>query len=283
MQTPETVVQLIKFVKDECGLVIQVFEPSAKPGGLKRIHGSTRLCSLDEFNRAEKPFRLPALRAEMTVEEAESAFQAAWGLRVEILLLRKGSKTRRVRRAKDMHPIGSESIGFRLNGGGRRKTDGPPRAPRVFISYRREGGSELAQLVCQFLEDKGVPTFLDVESLGAGRFAAQIRDEIEQSTHVVVVCTPGALDPRPGVEDWVHAELELALQHRSILIPFLSARFEWPERARLPRGLQDLPEFQGFQYSHESWRSSRDRFLAMIVPRSEEAAGAPPDGGTAPS
>ncbi|MEY3022242.1 MAG: hypothetical protein RIS86_1440, partial [Planctomycetota bacterium] len=37
MQTPETVAQLIKFVKDECGLVIQVFEPSAKPGGLKRI------------------------------------------------------------------------------------------------------------------------------------------------------------------------------------------------------------------------------------------------------
>ncbi len=279
MQTPETVAQLIKFVKDECGLVIQVFEPSAKPGGLKRIHGSTRLCSLDEFNRAEKPFRLPALRAEMTVEEAESAFQAAWGLRVEILL----SKAPPARRAKDTHPIGSRSIGFRLDGRGRRKTDGPPRAPRVFISYRREGGSELAQLVCQFLEDKGVPTFLDVESLGAGRFGAQIRDEIEQSTHVVVVCTPGALDPRPGVEDWVHAELELALQHRSILIPFLSPRFEWPERSRLPRGLQDLPEFQGFQYSHESWRSSRDRFLAMIVPRSEEAAGAPPDGGTAPS
>jgi hypothetical protein len=170
-----------------------------------------------------------------------------------------------------------------LDGPGRRKTDGPPRAPRVFISYRREGGSELAQLVCQFLEDKGVPTFLDVENLGAGRFGAQIRDEIEQCTHVVVVCTPGALDPRSGVEDWVYEELELALRTDSILIPFLTARFKWPDRAELPRGLQHLPDYQGFPYSHESWRSSRDRFLAMIVPRSEEAGGAPPDGGTAPS
>ncbi len=279
METPATVGALVNLVWQHCNLRVVVVDPISAKVGLHPLHGRSRLDKIAGFERAEKPFRIPTLRAEMTVEEAESAFQAAWGLRVEILL----SKAPPARRAKDTHPIGSRSIGFRLDGHGRRKSDGPPRAPRVFISYRREGGGELAQLVCQFLEDKGVPTFLDVENLGAGRFGAQIRDEIAQSTHVVVVCTPGALDPRPGVEDWVHAELELALQTDSILIPFLTARFKWPERSRLPRGLQDLPEFQGFQYSHESWRSSRDRFLAMIVPRSEEAAGAPPDGGTAPS
>jgi hypothetical protein len=40
----------------------------------------------------------------------------------------------------------------------------------VFISYRRESGSQLASLLKVYLEVRGLSTFLDVTSLGGGKF-----------------------------------------------------------------------------------------------------------------
>ena len=40
----------------------------------------------------------------------------------------------------------------------------------VFISYRRDGGESLAQLLYTRLTNDGYKTFLDVESLSVGKF-----------------------------------------------------------------------------------------------------------------
>jgi len=262
--TPKTVSELETYVREEVGLRIAVVDSERRSQVLQPFHGSTRLVSISGFERAIQPFRIPVLRADMTVAEAESALLAAWGLEIEILLNKSGPRSR----AKDTHRLGADSIGFRPTSRVRKNAEGPP---CVFISYRRDTGSELAQMVCQFLEDRGIQTFLDVENLGAGRFDEQIREQIEQCTHVVVICSRGSLANRGDGKDWLYEELALALRAGVTLIPFTTKQFEWPDRAELPRGMTDLFGFQAFPYSHESWRATREKFLQMIQPTAVES------------
>jgi hypothetical protein len=260
-----TVGELERFVERSCGLRIAVARVESSGHVPIFVHGRTHLESLTEFNRSAQPLCLPALRADMSVEEAESAFRAAWGLRIEIFL-KSGSG----QRARDKSRIDASSIGFHLPARDAKVSAVAARPPRVFISYRRDGGSELAQLVCQFLEGQRVPTFLDVENLGAGRFGAQIEEQLEQSTHVVLICSKGALAKRGAGEDWLYAELRTALRSESVVvIPFLAESFEFPAREELPDGLRRLLDFQGFSYTHQTWRAMRSAFLEMIIPRTQ--------------
>src|SRR5262249_11265661 len=66
--------------------------------------------------------------------------------------------------------------------------------PLAFISYRREGGAELARLIKLGLAGRGVRGFLDVDDLGPSPFGAQLLDTIRKAPHFVVVLTPGCLD-----------------------------------------------------------------------------------------
>ena len=40
----------------------------------------------------------------------------------------------------------------------------------IFISYRRDGGDTLSQLIYDRLTHRGYRVFLDIESLNAGKF-----------------------------------------------------------------------------------------------------------------
>ena len=61
----------------------------------------------------------------------------------------------------------------------------------IFISYRRDGGDTLAQLVYDRLTDRGYKVFLDVESLRSGKFNEKLLEVIDQCKDVVVILPPG--------------------------------------------------------------------------------------------
>jgi hypothetical protein len=69
-----------------------------------------------------------------------------------------------------------------------------PKKNMVFISYRRDGGAELARLVSEILPRRGYRVFMDVESLRSGPFNTALLSEIESASEVVVILTPGSLD-----------------------------------------------------------------------------------------
>ena len=119
----------------------------------------------------------------------------------------------------------------------------------VFISYRRSnGGTELANVVRNYLTSRGLRVFLDTRELIDGQyFDTQLRERLIETPNYVLIATPEAFQFRKG-EDWVREEMKLAVsefkknpQNRSV-IPFVPNGTVFPESG-LSEGLEDLPRF----------------------------------------
>lgn len=89
----------------------------------------------------------------------------------------------------------------------------------VFISYRRDGGSEVARIIADYLESSGYEVFLDVDSLGGGHFDEMILREIDKNDTFILICSPECFARCHDPEDWVRRELERALEKRKKIIP----------------------------------------------------------------
>jgi len=136
----------------------------------------------------------------------------------------------------------------------------------VFISYRRESGSEVARVLQEFLEGQGFVVFLDVDSLGAGHFDEQLLDQISTHRNFLLVCSPGCLDRCIDHGDWVRREIAHALKTKRHVVPVTLPQFVWPDMATLPGEIAELQRHNAFEYSHSHWRSTKLRLLAMLDP-----------------
>lgn len=166
----------------------------------------------------------------------------------------------------------SETCGYDLTDSGNPGSVLPlsPRYRRkydVFISYRRESGSQLASLLKVYLEVRGLSTFLDVSSLGGGKFDDALLAVICQCTNVVVVLTRDSLKRCIGdkrIEDWVHKELVCALEHQVNVVPICEPNFSWPPESELPTDLQSLCHMNAVNWSHEYQDASVERLIKFL-------------------
>lgn len=133
-----------------------------------------------------------------------------------------------------------------------------------FISYRREGGFDVAQSIHSRLLLRGVSTFLDVASLDSGRFSDQLLSEIEQSPNFVVILTPGCLSRCHDPHDWVRREIVHAINYQRTIIPLLAPDFEFPAAEELPRELQPLHVYQGVRISREYFDATIDKLIRYM-------------------
>lgn len=128
----------------------------------------------------------------------------------------------------------------------------------IFISYRRAGGFESANLIAEKLRGMGYSVFFDVESLRSGKFNEQLYLVIEQCKDFVVVLPEKALDRcsnedgTPNEEDWIRKEVLYAMRHQKNIVPVMLSGFEWPEK--MPAGLESLKDYQAITASsHETF------------------------------
>ena len=120
----------------------------------------------------------------------------------------------------------------------------------VFISYRRDGGSELAQLVTRYLEARGYRVCLDVTTLRSGHFDDELRRQIANAKDFILLLTPSALDRCDDPEDWVRREIALALQLGIHFVPVMRSPFSMPAAEELPQEINDLPRHNAVDYEH---------------------------------
>lgn len=125
-----------------------------------------------------------------------------------------------------------------------------PAANDVFISYRREGGAELASLIRKHLVGLGYRVSLDVVSLRSGHFDEAIRREIAGAKDFVLLLTPGALDRCDDPDDWVRREIALALQLGLNIVPIYRPPFEMPTVDDLADDIRELPRHNALTYDH---------------------------------
>ena len=112
----------------------------------------------------------------------------------------------------------------------------------IFISYRREGGYEAAELIATRLRSKGYSVFIDVDELRAGKFNEQLLKVIDGCTDFILVLPKNALDRCNDENDWVAREIKHAMKLKKNIIPVMLRGFEWPSTT-IP-GLEELCNYQ---------------------------------------
>lgn len=119
----------------------------------------------------------------------------------------------------------------------------------VFISYRREGGFETANLIASKLKLSGYRVFLDIHSMHSGDFAEQIKEKVKGCKDFIWVLSPtiiknddgtvsstDTLYYREGI-DYYRDEICWAIEYHKNIIPIILDGFKLP--ASLPNELNE--------------------------------------------
>ena len=122
----------------------------------------------------------------------------------------------------------------------------------VFISYRREGGLDLARQLAQQLERLGVSCFFDLEEIQTGKFNEKIYEAIDNSRYFIFILSPRSLDRCANDGDWVRRELEHACSRGLLPIPVLwkGDSPSFPEN--LPETLRGISDVQVSFIDHDT-------------------------------
>lgn len=89
----------------------------------------------------------------------------------------------------------------------------------IFISYRREGGKEIARSINSYLDARGFSTFLDFDELKDGVFDERIIHAIDEAPIFIFILSRHSLDRCVNESDWVRKEIEYAALKGKHIIP----------------------------------------------------------------
>ncbi|MBQ7562104.1 MAG: toll/interleukin-1 receptor domain-containing protein [Synergistaceae bacterium] len=134
---------------------------------------------------------------------------------------------------------------------------------QIFISYRRDGGEDLARLLENKLTDRGFKVFFDVESLRSGAFNKALFEKIAECIDVLVVLPPHALDRCVDPNDWVRLEIARALELDKNVIPIMMRNFEFPEI--LPADIDELRHMNGISANNEYFDASIEKLVSHFI------------------
>lgn len=102
----------------------------------------------------------------------------------------------------------------------------------IFISYRRDSGSEFASFLRAELERLGYRVFFDTKSLREGKYQEKIDLAIDQCTFFLLLLAPGDLErsvANPD-DDWILYESQRALERGKLIVPVsIRKGFSFPD------------------------------------------------------
>lgn len=137
----------------------------------------------------------------------------------------------------------------------------------IFISYRRKGGSERAELLKAILEKrgyKGCRVFMDTHSLLGGDFKQKIKDAISQSVNVIVLITEGCFDNIKEEDYWIF-ELSEAMALKKNIIPVFFDGINDIKGKNLPLTLTELPYQNAVSYNHEFADAFYSKLCSFLI------------------
>lgn len=144
---------------------------------------------------------------------------------------------------------------------------------QIFISYRRDGGESMAQLLYDKLTDRGYQVFYDIETLKSGAFDTKLYQKIEECDDFILVLPPQALDRCIYDEDWVRCEIRHALKHQKNIIPVLMRNFVFP--TQLPDDIHAVSKIHGVSFETMEYLSARiDKIESMLKSQPVARSGA---------
>lgn len=139
----------------------------------------------------------------------------------------------------------------------------------IFISYRRDGGRDIARPIKLELEKHGYSVFLDFDELKDGSFNQKIKDAISSAPIFIVILSSHALDRCSNQDDWVRQEIEYAISKKRHIVPINpDLSFEgFPEN--LPQNIKEglgLHQYSDILFGQLFEDSVRKMVRERIVP-----------------
>lgn len=142
---------------------------------------------------------------------------------------------------------------------------------QIFISYRRDGGEDLAGRISDTLKGFGYLVFYDVESMRSGKFNRQIYAAIDSCEDVLLILPPRGLDRCKDEGDWVRLEIEYAISRGKNIIPVMMRGFEFPKD--LPASIASIGDYEAVKVYSEYFSASIDRMEELM--KSKRPGGEP--------
>ena len=133
----------------------------------------------------------------------------------------------------------------------------------VFISYRREGGDTLAQLIYDRLTHRGYQVFLDIESLSGGKFNEKLLEVIDECKDIIVILPPNALDRCHNEGDWLYREIEHGISMKKNIIPVMMKNFVWPDN--IPEAIADIQNYNGILDNKDYFDAVIDKITTLLT------------------
>lgn len=140
----------------------------------------------------------------------------------------------------------------------------------VFISYRRQGGSESAVLVRNELMQRGIRSsriFLDTNSLSTGNYLDSISNALSDTRNLVVVITEGCFDGLTDDSNWTW-EIRSAMALGLNIVPIYFDGIRQVDAHALPSSIKNLSFENAVLYVHEYSKASFDRLRERLDPGS---------------
>lgn len=132
----------------------------------------------------------------------------------------------------------------------------------VFISYRRDKGSEIARFLAEKLQARGYRVFLDVDALGSGEWGKQLGDRIDECPDFIAIVTDGYFVRCENADDVVRREIAHALARNSTVVPLLVGDAGIP--ATLPPDISGISAHNGVRYLHEYADQAVDKVCSFL-------------------
>lgn len=136
----------------------------------------------------------------------------------------------------------------------------------VFISYRRQGGAEKAELVKGELIKRGFREsrmFMDTRSLSSGNYMESILKALDASRNLVVVVTKDSFKDLTEESPWTK-EISHALANGKTIVPIYFDGISEIKPDNLPDSIQRLAFENAVIYVHQYADASFDRLAERL-------------------
>lgn len=121
----------------------------------------------------------------------------------------------------------------------------------IFISYRREDGTDKAIIIRECLKRDGYSVFHDIDSLKRGDFEKEIHDTIASCKDFILIVSKKALEKSIETKNWVIDEVACAIKNNKNIIPvFLPGVDGFP--SELPQEIKSLSNLNGLPLPYKS-------------------------------
>ncbi|MDZ4783429.1 MAG: toll/interleukin-1 receptor domain-containing protein [Planctomycetia bacterium] len=127
----------------------------------------------------------------------------------------------------------------------------PPDACDIFVSYRRQGGAELARFLAEKLTIRGYHVFLDVDTLGAGSWSDELQRRVDECSDFIAIVTEDYVERCKDADSVVYHEVARALGTGVNVIPLLVAHQRFAEQLPNNPVIEGLKLNNGVRYYHE--------------------------------